>query len=259
MSEEGLTTIIHRDRHGTVKNTRTLSVMLTSDLGDSDVLSMSQRGVTDNINRIDAAFSEQAAAIEKMRSDIDSIIAGNASASLTSSKPVVNKGVETAVKLTAQCMPDADEIVIMQGTRVVATGTGAKLEATEIVNTQVDITYKAIFTVSGNPREVSMTIRAVSPIFYGCGIRETDATTNAGLKQSVAGTYTIQVPVNHMYIYFVVPASMTGIRTAVEGGVITFPLSAPTDTTRVVAGATVNYKVYQSNELDAGTYIITLT
>lgn len=269
MNEEGLTTIIHRDRHGTVKNTRELSVPLVHDIdGESMTDAVSQKGVKDAIDGINVTIREMQAAIETGGSDssaaiaelqrqIDSIIAGSASASLTASKTVVYKGVDTTVTLTAKCTPAADEIVIKKGDTVVNSGSGSSLQATVMVNTQSDVTYKAVFTVSGNPREVSLTIKAVRPIYYGCGTTETDAQTEASVRTSPAGKYTIHVPSDNMRIYFVVPEGMS-INGSAEGP-IEFPLTGPTNTTRTVAGATVNYKVYQSNLLVAGDYTVTLT
>ena len=257
MNEEKLTTIIHRDRHGTVKNTRVLSVPIISELGDSEALAMSQKGVTENLERIDAAFAEYEQAITKMQSDIDSIIAGSASASLRADKTTVFKGVLTPVKLTASCIPDADKIIIKRGSSVVTSGSGGSLQADVYVDS--DATYTAEFNVSNGTRTAEVKIKAVSPIFFGAGLVESDVTNQADIRSSIVGTYSINVPYDNMYIFFIVPASMTQIKSASEGP-ITFPLSdPPTDTTRVVEGTTVNYKVYQSNSLQAGNYTITLT
>lgn len=257
MTEQGLTTIIHKDRHGKHINERVLSVPITSELGSSETLAMSQKGVTENLGRIDATFAEQSEIIAQMQMDIDSIISGSASASLTANKTVVYKGVPTAITFTAKCTPEADEIRILRGTEVKQTGSGASLQVTVEENTQADVTYKAVFIVSGNPREVELRIKAVRPIYYGAGTTESDAVTETPARTSPAGTYTIHVPHDNMWIYFVIPEGMT-IRSSSEGP-IEFPLSGPSGTTREVAGAVVNYLVYQSNELEAGDYTITLT
>lgn len=256
MEEQRLTTIIHRDRHGKMKDKRRLSVPLTSQLGDSETLAMSQKGVTDNLARIDATFEEYEQTIAQMQSDIDSIIAGSASASLKADKTTVFKGVLTQVKLTASCIPDADEIIIKKGNNVVTTGSGGSLTADVYVD--ADATYTAEFHVSNGTRMAEVKIKAVSPVFFGAGLQEEDVTNQASIRASVAGTYSINVPNDNMYIFFIIPANMTAIKSAAEGP-NTFPLYDPTDTTREVAGTTVNYKVYQSNSLQAGDYIITLT
>lgn len=268
MTEQGLTTIIHRDRHGKHINERALSVPLVHDIdGESMVDAVSQKGVRDAINGVSSAvdanaqiLAEHEQTLEGLQGQIDSIIAGNSSQSLAPSPDTIFAGEVNVIKLTARCTPQADSITIKQGASVVANGTDM---ASLIGNYTADrptsnIPFTADFVVSGNERHASCTVTVVHPIYYGSSKSAspeiTSLTRLTSAKKSPAGTYNINVTENESFVFFAVPSPMQ-IKTSIMG-VLEFPLESPTS--RIVNG--ISYNVYRSsNEYDAERLTIVLT
>ena len=255
MTEQGLTKIVHRDRHGRQIEERALSVPLVHDIeGESMVDAVSQKGVRDAISGVSGAIDanaqtliEYGQTLEGLQEQIDSIIAGNSSQSLTPKPDTIFAGEVNVIKLTASCMPQADSITIKQGNTVVANGTDV---ASLIGNYTADrptsnVPFTADFVVSGSERHASCTVTVVYPIYYGSSKSAnpdiTSLTRLSSAKKSPAGTYTINVAENESFVFFAVPSSMQ-IKTSIMG-VLPFHLEEPVS--QNVNG--ISYHVYRSS------------
>lgn len=195
--------------------------------------------------------------LQLTQSQINSIVLGDAiNINLSVSPSAVFVGVQSNINLTATISTPADSIKIMQGGTQIATGSGTSLSGSHAItpsaagNTQ----FKADFVIGGLTKTTSKNVVAVYPIKYGAGDDYTDATTQASVRTTPAGTYNVTVPNNEDYVFFVVPRTMN-INSAKMSG-FDFPLQAPQN----VEIEGVEYKYYQSaNTYDAGTLTIVIS
>ena len=148
------------------------------------------------------------------------------------------------------------DIVIKKGTTSIKSGRGTILSHTDSLtpNQAGNTTYTAEFSMGTLTKTVSKNIAAVYPIKYGAGSTYTDATNQASIRTTPAGTYNIVVSSNESYIFFNIPSSMSINKATMNG--FNFPLEDPINIT--IDGVT--YKSYQSsNTYDAGTLTIVIS
>ena len=195
--------------------------------------------------------------LQLTQAQINAIVLGGAvTPSLSTSPGTVFVGVQTTINLTASINTPADNIKIKKGSTEIATGSGTSLSGSDSItpsaagNTQ----YTAEFTLGGLTKTANKNVVAVYPIKYGAGDDYTDATTQASVRTTPAGTYNVTVPNNGDYVFFVIPRTMN-INSAKMSG-FDFPLQAPQN----VEIDGVEYKYYQSsNTYDAGTLTIVIS
>lgn len=257
---QNVTHIIHKDRHGHVREDRPFSVPLTSEEGESEALAMSQKAVTEIATELRNAIGGEGGSslqdqIDGLQGQIDAIIADKATVSLTASPTIAYVGEQAAITLTAKVTGATPEsITIKKGSTILAADTNkSQLTATDTITPSANVAYSAEAVINGQAKTANATVSAVGKIYYGAGATEAAATTEAPKRTSPAGTYNVAVPTTGDYVFFVVPGNM-GVSSATMGG-FPFPLDDPATTTR--DGAT--YKAYRSaNPLEAGTYEITI-
>lgn len=195
--------------------------------------------------------------LQLTQAQINAIVLGGAvTPSLSASPGTVFVGVQTTINLTASINTPADNIKIKQGDTEIATGSGTSLSGSYAItpNAAGNTQFRADFVLGGLSKTATKNVVAVYPIKYGAGDDYTDATTQASVRTTPAGTYNVTVPNNGDYVFFVVPRTMN-INSAKMGG-FDFPLQAPQN----VEIDGVEYKYYQSaNTYDAGTLTIVIS
>lgn len=209
------------------------------------------------VNTLIEEHNEVLDAENGLQDQINAIIADNALLGLTANKNTIFVGEDVYVILTATTDTDASQIKIYKGDMHLGTGFGPRsytITSREIPQSAGNITYRAEFTIAGLTKQITRTITAVHPVYYGAGDEYTDAQTSASVRTTPAGTYNVVVPNNGDYVFFVVPATMN-INSAKMSG-FDFPLQAPQN----VEIEGVKYKYYQSaNTYDAGTLTIVIS
>lgn len=195
--------------------------------------------------------------LQLTQAQINAIVLGGAvTPSLSASPGTVLVGVQTTINLTASINTPADNIKIKQGDTEIATGSGTSLSGSYAItpNAAGNTLFRADFVLGGLSKAATKNVVAVYPIKYGAGDDYTDATTQASVRTTPAGTYNVTVPNNGDYVFFVVPRTMN-INSAKMSG-FDFPLQAPQN----VEIDGVEYKYYQSaNTYDAGTLTIVIS
>lgn len=220
-------------------------VALKQSFGDAEDFGISQKVLTESRDNLQA--------------QIDAIISDKATVSLAVSTGTFIVG-ERTFTLTASTNINAENIVIKQGSNIIATGSG-KTIAQSITVTQAtagSITYTAEFTFAGeNKRSTTATVYFVNKLYVGSGADYTDVIGDSyaqSARRSPAGTYNVTVAENAQYVFFVIPATMSINKATLSG--FDFPLDAPVTETI----DDVSYKVYRSsNTNDAGTYQIVIS
>ena len=195
--------------------------------------------------------------LQLTQAQINAIVLGGAvTPSLSASPGTVFVGVQTTINLTASINTPADNIKIKQGDTEIVTGSGTSLSGSYAItpNAAGNTQFRADFVLGGLSKAATKNVVAVYPIKYGAGDDYTDATTQASVRTTPAGTYNVTVPNNEDYVFFVVPRTMN-INSAKMSG-FDFPLQAPVN----VEIEGVEYKYYQSaNTYDAGTLTIIIS
>lgn len=220
-------------------------VALKQSFGDAEDFGISQKVLTESRDNLQA--------------QIDAIISDKATVSLTASTSTFIVG-ERTFTITASTNTDAENIVIKQGSNIIATGSGKTIAQTITVTQETagNIVYTAEFTFAGgNKRTVTTTVYFVNKVYVGSGAVYTDIITDAtavSARRSPAGTYQVTVNNDAEYIFFIVPATMTINKATLSG--FDFPLESPASVTI----ENVTYKSYSSsNTNDAGTYQIVIS
>ena len=196
------------------------------------------------------AEKERAQGVEAgLQSQIDEIIGGGATVNLTASPSTVFVGIESEINLNATASVNATSISITGGSIAEPiTGSGKALIGTDTLTPSVPgvTTYTATFVISRQSRTAAKNVTAVYPVYYGSGMAESDVldveACKASARTSPTGTYTVSVVGSAKYIWFFVPANMTGITSAKMNG-FDFPLENLDNTTD---GDGVEYRVYRT-------------
>lgn len=220
-------------------------VALKQSFGDSEEFGISQKVLTESR--------------DDLQTQIDAIVSDKATVSLAVSTGTFIVG-ERTFTLTASTNTNAENIVIKQGSNIIATGSGKTLAQT-ITLTQTtagNIVYTAEFTFAGgNTRFTTVTVYFVNEIYIGSGAVYTDVVNDSyaqSARRSPTGTYNITVEQNSQYVFFVIPATMSITKATLSG--FDFPLDSPVN----VNIEDVAYKSYSSsNTNDAGTYQIVIS
>ena len=187
-------------------------IPLATEFGDSNMLGITQKTLSEAIGDVHKDGGD----FIPLQQQIDQIVSGQATVSLTANKSAIFVGEDTQVSLTATSDTDATLIKIYKGDVHLATGSGRTCTATsrEIPQSAGNISYRAEFTIAGLVKQATRAITAVYPIYYGAlasysseGLTKLNTPTT-----TVKGTYTIGLDTTPKKIYFKVPKSnVTGI------------------------------------------------
>lgn len=224
-------------------------IPLSPEFGDSDMLGVTQRTLTE-------AHNQHLETENGLQGQINAIVAEKAQVALNADPTVVFVGAESSIILAASINTPATSIKIKKGDTVLATGAGNTLVVNDTVTPEEAgiVQYLADFVIAGLPRSTGKNIQAVHPIRTGSGAVYVDGTPLTTPKTNPAGTYNITVANDGDYVYINVPATMT-IHGATMSG-FTFPLEEPENVT--IDG--VAYKSYRSsNTYVAGTLTIVIS
>ena len=206
---------------------------------------------------IEAAGGDSSAAIADLQSQINAIVADKATKSLSASPSTVFIGEMVNIALTATCSPSASAITIKKGSSTLNTGsnTGSLSASDNGITPSGNISYSADFVIAGVTKTVTKTVNAVYPIYIGAGATASDAESKQSAKTSPAGTYTITAESDGVYLWIVVPGSMTDItnKATMSGFGLELVKSSIT-----ISGVT--YSAYRTKDtVDAGTHTIVIS
>ena len=205
------------------------------------------------------AETQRAQGVENdLQEQINEIVGGDATVTLTASPTTIFVGQQYNISLTATTNKNATSIIIKKAGTQIASGSGTSLQKTDTVTADAtgSISYSAEFIISGVTRSASRNVTAVYPIYFGAGMEQADVlgvdACKAPVRTTPNGTYNVTVADSPKYIWFFVPAGMPQITSAKMNG-FDFPLDAQPDTTE----GGVTYKVYRTpNTQETGTYSI---
>lgn len=196
---------------------------------------------------------------DNLQAQINAIVSEKATVSLVASISTFIVGKRTFT-LTASTNTNANNIVIKQGTTVIATGSGKNITQSITVTQEIadSIVYTAEFIFAGgNKRSTTVTVYFVNKLYIGSGTDYTDIISDnytQTARRSPTGVYNITIAQNRQYVFFVIPATMTINKATLSG--FDFPLDTPINVTI----EDVAYKSYcSSNTNDAGTYQIVIS
>lgn len=161
--------------------------------------------------------TEQGARIDKddnLQGQINEIVSGDATVSLSVSKSAIFVGEESQVSLTATTNVAASLINISGGNLAQPiTGSGKTLAGSDTLAPQVkgSVQYQAQFTISGVTKAASpKTVAAVYPIFVGVGADLASAVfTNLTPRTSPSGATFQKTTANGDHIFVEVPHGMS--------------------------------------------------
>lgn len=196
-----------------------------------------------------------------LQTQIDEIVGGGATVSLTANKSAVFVGEESSITLTASCNKPATSITISREGMESVTGSGTSLQHTDTVTPEAPgtLAYSAAFVIFNQQRTATCNVSAVYPIYFGAGMEQSDvldvAACRASARTSPNGTYNVTIAESAKYIWFFVPSNMPQITSAKMNG-FDFPLQTLAD---VTDESNVTYKVYRTpNTNEVGTYSIVI-
>lgn len=220
-------------------------VALRQSFGNAEDFGISQKVLTESRDNLQA--------------QIDAIVSEKATISLSVSTSTFIVG-ERTFTLTASTNTNANNIVIKQGSTVIAIGSGKTLAQSITVTQETagSIVYTAEFTFAGgNTRSTTVIVYFVNKVYVGSGAVYTDVIGDSyaqSARRSPTGTYNVTVEQNGQYVFFVIPATMSITKATLSG--FDFPLDAPVSVTI----EDIAYKSYRSsNTNDAGTYQIVIS
>lgn len=221
-------------------------VALSNEFGNSELIGISQKTLTESR--------------DDLQNQIDEIVGGGASVSLSASPATIFVGEEKTITLNATTNKTATSIDITGG-NISGTihGSGMSKSGTDVITpaSPGTITYTAAFVISNKTRTATRSVTAVYPIYYGAGMEQSDVldvlARRASARTSPNGTYNVTISDTPKYIWFFVPANMPQITSAKWNG-FDFPLEAQAD---VTDASGVAYKVYRTpNTNETGSYNI---
>ena len=195
-----------------------------------------------------------------LQDQIDDIISSQASVSIVATPSTILTTQENSISILASTNREASNIVITGGnipSPIVGSGTSLSgNDSIPVSDNTDDITYNAVFTISGKNRSASCKVSRVYPIYYGSAASYSgiDNFYTASARKTPAGNYNVVVNNSEDYIYFIVPSTMNISKATMNG--FDFPLQAPVSVT--IEG--VAYKYYKSsNTYDIGTLNIVIS
>ena len=191
-----------------------VGVGLSTNLGDSDLIGITQRKITEELNNLYA--------------QVNQILFNGAKFSLTVSPNVIFVGDTKNITIKATSSLSADSIVITKYDEPFSTiGTGTSFTITDeiVTDTASVIEYGAKFNIFGMTQSVESNLYSVYPIYYGSGLNVDNFISNkvkvTTAKRSPAGTYNVTVRNDMYHVYFAI---------SVDGNV------PQIDTTKVIMG-----------------------
>ena len=208
-------------------------------------------------NYTDAETSRAQGIEESLQQQINDIVSGDATISLSASPTAIFTGVESTVNLTASTNKSATEIVIKKAGTTIATGSGSSKSTTDTVTPDAvgQIAYSAEFTISGNKRTANRNVNVVLPLYYGVGTEYPSEMTKDNTPR-VAGSFNYAniATVAGDFLYFEIPNNMK--LTALElVSTYNTPLSFED-----INSQREGYKAYKNSEpRGEGTYTYKLT
>ena len=195
------------------------------------------------------------ARMNDMQDQINNIVGKDVVVSVSPSVVYKHEATSVTVRGDASNISGVTGMFVAQGGSTIKTVTTNTISASTTVNDSANVTFIVGTTIGGSTTTKNVTVTVVDKIYYGAATAYTGASTyDASARTSPAGTYTITVGSNGLYVFFNVPNSMS-IKTAKMNG-FDFPLGKPTTVT--IDG--VSYKSYKSvNTYQKGTLKIVLT
>ena len=233
-------------------NTQDLATEVQARIDGDAAVTQECKGYTDvEINR--AQFVEAS-----LQQQINDIVSGDATVSLTASPSAIFAGGMSNINLTATTNKTASEIVIKKDGMVIATGSGLSKSTVNAVSPEEvgTIAYTAEFTISGNNRTANRSVSVVLPIYYGVGTTYPSEMTKDNTPR-VPGSFNYSniATVAGEYLFFEIPDDKKLTALAV--------VSAPADTSlsfEQVTSEREGYKAYRNVEpRGTGTYTYKLT
>lgn len=171
-------------------------VALSNEFGNSELIGISQKTLTESR--------------DDLQNQIDEIVGGSASVSLSASPATIFVGEEKTITLNATTNKTATSIDITGG-NISGTihGSGMSKNGTDVITpaSPGTISYEAAFVISNKTREAERSVTAVYPIFYGAQA-EYDAESLAQYATpttAVARAYTVQLDSTRRKFYLRVP------------------------------------------------------
>lgn len=233
-------------------NTQDLATEVQARIDGDAAVTQECKGYTDvEINR--AQFVEAG-----LQQQINDIVSGDATVSLTASPSAIFAGEMSTINLTATTNKNASEIVIKKDGTIIATGSGLSKSTVTAVSVEEvgTIAYLAEFTISGNKRTANRSVSVVLPIYYGVATEYPSEMTKDNTPR-VPGSFNYSniATVAGEYLFFEIPDDKKLTALAV--------VSAPADTSlsfEQVTSEREGYKAYRNVEpRGTGTYTYKLT
>lgn len=207
---------------------------------------------------VDAETQRSQQVENNLQQQINDIVSGDATVSLTASPSAIFAEEESTINLTATTNKNASAIVIKKGSTVIGEGSGTSKSVSDTV-TPSDvgtIAYVAEFTISGNQRTASRSVSVVLPIYYGVGV-EYPAEMTKDNTPRVPGSFNYANIATEAgeYLYFEIPDDKKLTALAV--------VSVPADTSlsfEQIESHREGYKAYRNVvPRGTGTYTYKLT
>lgn len=193
--------------------------------------------------------------VEGLQQQINDIVSGDATVSLSASPSAIFVNEQSTINLTASANESATAIVIKKGSTTIDTGSGTSKSASDTVTPDSvgTIQYGAEFTIAGNTRTASRSVSVVNKIYYGIGTETIsdyqDFVEDSGIQYQSArtspnGSYTYTPTASNKYIYIIEPYSMSAINLDnVKLGNLGYNLQLVTDNATI---DNTRYRVYRS-------------
>lgn len=214
--------------------------------------------VTQHCNDAVSAENLRALGVEaNLQQQINEIVGGDATVTLTASPTTIFVGQQYDIALTASTNKSATSIIIKKAGTQIASGSGSSLQKTDTVTADAtgNISYSAEFIISGVTRTANRNVTAVLPLYYGVGTSYPETMTKDNTPR-VAGSFNYSniTTADGDHLYFEVPNNMK--LTSLElVSTYNTPLSF-----EQVTSQREGYKAYKNTEpRGAGTYTYRLT
>lgn len=209
---------------------------------------------------VDAETTRSQQVENSLQQQINDIVSGDATVSLTASPTAIFADVESTINLTATTNKNASAIVIMKGAEELQLDTSTPTSATASDTFTPDavgtIAYVAEFTISGNKRTANRSVSVVLPLYYGVGVEYPSEMTKDNTPR-VPGSFNYANIATEagQYLFFEIPDDKKLTALAV--------VSAPADTSlsfEQIESQRDGYKAYRNVvPRGTGTYTYKLT
>lgn len=209
---------------------------------------------------VDAETTRSQQVENSLQQQINDIVSGDATVSLTASPTAIFADVESTINLTATTNKNASLIEIKKGVATLpgGSGSGTSKSVSDTVTPDAvgTIAYVAEFTISGNKRTANRSVSVVLPLYYGVGVEYPSEMTKDNTPR-VPGSFDYANIATEagQYLFFEIPDDKKLTALAV--------VSAPADTSlsfEQITSQREGYKAYRNVEpRGTGTYTYKLT